>query len=93
MIPSPDSLGVLVGRQVVLDTAGPVIYLGTLEQVRADGFWLRDADLSDRREGHATKESYVHDARREGISPNRRRVFVFAHVVMSVSALEDVVAD
>jgi len=87
------SLDSLIGRQVVLDTAGTVVYLGTLEEVRPDGFWLREADLSDRREGHATKELYIHDARRAGINPNRRRVFVFSHIVNSISALDDVVAD
>jgi hypothetical protein len=87
------SIDSFVGRQVVLDTAGPIMFLGTLEQVRPDGYWLRDADLRDRSEGHNTKEHYACEAKTQGIRANRRRLFVAAHVVISVSALDDVIAD
>ncbi len=85
------SVAELIGRQVVLDTGGPTTYLGTLAAVTHDGFWLEGADLRDRIEGHATKERYVCEARQQGIRPNRRRIFVFSHVVISISALEDVI--
>ncbi len=93
MAKTPKSLDGLINREVVLDTAGPVVYLGTLEKVRPDGFWLTDADLRDGSEGHVTKERYICEAREDGIEPNRGRIFVFAHAVISISALEDVVAD
>jgi len=83
----------LIGKQVVLDTAGPLVYLGVLEQVTPEGFWLRDADVHDRNDGQAGKELYVTEARRLGIVPNRKRVFVIRSVVMSISALEDVIED
>lgn len=83
----------LIGRQVVLDTEGPIIYLGTLREIRPDGFWLETADLRDRSEGLVTKERYICEAREHGIRPNRARVFVFARVVISVSALDDVVME
>jgi hypothetical protein len=85
------TLRVLLGRQVVLDTAGALTYLGTLKETMPDGFWLEDADIRDRSEGHLTKEHYVCDARENGIHANRKRIFVFREGVMSISALEDVI--
>ena len=84
---------VLVGQLVVLDTAGPLVYLGTLEAVTAEGFWLRDADVHNRADGHANNELYVLDAKREGIRVNRRQVLVLRPTVASVSPLAAVVAD
>ncbi len=83
----------LVGQLVVLDTAGPLVYLGTLEAVTAEGFWLRDADIHNRTDGHATNELYVLDAKREGIRVNRRQVLVLRPTVASVSPLAAVAAD
>ncbi len=87
------SLASLLGRNVVLDTAGPITYLGKLVEIRHDGLWLADADLRDRSEGHHTKEQYICESRIHGIRANRRRIFVCAHVVISVSALDDVIVD
>lgn len=87
------SIEALVGFEVVLDTAGPVTYLGTLSEICPDGFWLMDADIRDRTEGHVSKERYVCEAKDGGIRPNRRRIFVFRDVVVSCSALDDVVVD
>jgi hypothetical protein len=93
MAKTPATIEAFVGRKVVLDTAGTITYLGTLKEIHPDGFWLEDADFRDQREGHQTKEHYVAEARTIGIRPNRRRVFVFRHVVISISALDDVVID
>lgn len=87
------SLKALVGRRVVLDTASPVTFLGTLVEVCPDGYWLADADFRDRTEGHDTKERYICEALEFGIRPNRKRLFVFGNAVISISALEDVVPD
>ena len=84
---------VLVGQLVVLDTAGPLVYLGTLEAVTAEGFWLRDADVHNRTDGHANNELYVIEAKREGIRVNRRQVLVLRPTVASVSPLAAVAAD
>ena len=81
----------LIGQRVVLDTAGPIVYLGTLKEVSPAGFWLQDADVHDCRDGHASKEVYLIDAGRDGVSPNRRRVFVLTSSVLSISALGDIV--
>ena len=83
----------LIGKCVVLDTAGPILYIGVLAELTPAGYWLQDADVHDCRDGHASKEVYLHDAKTAGVSPNRRRVFVMASTALSVSALEDVVVD
>lgn len=82
-----------VGRKVVLDTEGPIMYLGTLREVQPEGYWLEDADIRDRNEGHVSKESYACEAKLNGIRANRRRIFVMAKVVISASALEDVIVE
>jgi hypothetical protein len=89
-----NSLAGLVGRCVVLDTQGPLIYIGRLEAQDKRGYWLTRADVHDRSEGHSTKEKYIIDAcvleRAGARAVNRRRVFVERSVVASISALEDV---
>jgi hypothetical protein len=81
----------LMDREVVLDTAGTLIYLGTVSRISANGVWLKDADVRDQRDGHASKELYIIEAARQGIRVNRANVFVARPTVMSVSALSDVV--
>ena len=88
-----DDLQQYVDRSVVLDTAGPIVYLGTLVKVTENGFWLKNADVHDCRDGHATKEVYVADASVEGTNRNRKRVFVMRPAVVSVSLLSDVVCE
>jgi hypothetical protein len=91
------SLNEFVNRRVVLDTQGPMIYIGLLEGLDDRGYWLRDADVHDRNDGHSSKESYINQAseleRTGAKNVNRRRVFVERHAVISVSALEDVVSE
>jgi hypothetical protein len=89
----PESLEDYVGREVVLDTAGPIFYLGRLLKITESGFWLEEADLHDVREGHAPREQYIAESRRDGIRVNRRLIFVLLATVISVSALDDVVDD
>ena len=83
----------LLGREVVLDTAGPTVYLGRLTSYDADGFLLAEADVHNGTEGHAPREQYIAESARDGIRINRDRVFVFRRTVISVSALTDVVTD
>lgn len=87
-------LDVYRGQRVVLDTAGPTIYIGSLEEYDDAGFWLRDADVHDRNDGYSTKEEYVSEAchleRNGDRRVNRKRVFVDRRAVISVSALADV---
>jgi hypothetical protein len=91
------SLDDFLNRRVVLDTQGPLLYIGDLIAWSEQGYWLKDADVHDRRDGHASKEEYTSTARqldRNGARHiNRRRVFVERHAVVSISALDDVVTE
>ena len=91
------SLDQFVGHCVVLDTSGPLIYIGLLEAYDERGYWLTDADVHDRSDGHSTNEKYIHDAHRLHRSGarqlNRRRVFVERAAIVSISALDDVLAE
>lgn len=88
------TLDIYLQRRVVLDTAGPLIYIGLLEAHDERGYWLLDADVHDRSDGHSTKEQYVAAAfeleRADTPRVNRKRVFVERHAVVSLSALEDI---
>lgn len=80
-----------IGQQVVLDTAEPLVYIGTLTAVSESGVWLEHADLHDCRDGHSTKEAYVYETKTGGVRTNRRRIFVMRSAILSMSALSDVV--
>ena len=82
-----------LNQVVVLDTNTPIVYLGTLAEVTSSVFVLDSADMHDCRDGHATKEQYLHEARDGGVTVNRRRVVVLQSAVISVSRLVDVVAE
>ncbi len=86
-----DTLKAFIGRQVVLDTAGTIVYLGTLREVTQTGFWLANADIHDCSEGHAGKEVYVYEAKVGGVRTNRKRLLVMRSTVISLAALDDVV--
>lgn len=92
---SSPSLDMFLQRVVVLDTPGPMIYIGRLDAYDDRGYWLLDADVHDRSDGHSTKEKYVNESlelERLGTRrTNRLRVFVERQAVISVSALEDIV--
>lgn len=89
------SLEQYLSKRVVLDTQGPLLFIGTLTAFDQTGFWLRDADVRDRTDGHSTKEEYISNAslleRSGSRHVNRKRVFVERAVVASISALDEVV--
>jgi small nuclear ribonucleoprotein (snRNP)-like protein len=91
------SLEKLLHQRVVLDTQGPMIYIGTLAAFDERGYWLLDADVHDRSDGHSPKEVYISQAQELEQSgarrSNRRRVFVERHAVISISALSDIAAN
>lgn len=87
----PHPLEWMRGRLVVLDTGTPIVFIGILEEVAEDVFLLSDADTHDCRDGHATKEHYLVDAAKDGVTVNRRRIIVMRRAIISVSLLEDIV--
>jgi hypothetical protein len=80
-----------VGQKVVLDTDSSFVYLGTLKAVYDDFFLLENVDVHDKRESAVTKEVYIMDAKKYGIRPNRKSVWVRRDAVLSVSHLDDVI--
>ena len=90
-VPDLSALESFIGHVVVLDTASPLIYIGTLDTV-ADGFLtLADVDVQDSKQIKSSKELYVLEARKFGIKKNRVSVTVRGDVLISVSKLEDVI--
>jgi len=81
----------LLNQKVVLDTGSPIVYIGTLTEITDTLFVLADGDMHDCRDGHANKENYLAEVRRDGVTVNRREVVVMRSVVISVSRLDDVV--
>ena len=81
----------LLGKEVVLDTSTPLMYLGTLEAMDDIFITLADADVHDKNESTGSKEYYVLEAKRHGITKNRHRVYVRAAHVISFSLLDEVI--
>jgi hypothetical protein len=78
------------GKIVVLDTQGPLIYIGTLDQVTAPFVVLSEADVHDSNDSRATKDLYLVETRDLGVRTNRKRVLVTLAQIASISLLEDV---
>ncbi len=79
-----------VGQVVVLDTQGPLIYLGTLDRVGSTYLILTDADVHDSNDSRATKDLYLVESRDLGVRVNRKRVIVTFGQIASVSLLSDI---
>ncbi len=80
-----------LAQMVVLDVIGPYIYLGHLARFDEKYLVLTDADVHDMRDSTTSRDRYLLDANRIGISPNRRQVFVSREQIVSLSLLSDVV--
>ncbi len=81
----------LLGKDVVLDTKSPLIFLGRLVAADENLFTLEEADVHDASGRQTSKEVYILEARRHGIKKNRHRVLVRADEVVSISLLEEVI--
>jgi len=86
-----DPISGLVGKVVVMDTQGPLIYIGTLERSTEAFFVLAEADVHDSNDSRASKDLYVVETRDLGVRVNRRRVLVMRGQIASVSLISDVV--
>ena len=88
--PQDPSLVRFLQQTVVLDTPGPMIYIGILEAITAHYLELREADVHDSNDSRATKELYIAETRDLGVRANRACVLVARHSVISLSLLSDV---
>lgn len=79
-----------IGQIGVLDTQGPLIYIGTLELVTSTFIQLRDVDVHDTNDARATKDLYLIETRSLGVRVNRTRVVVHRAQIISASLLSDI---
>jgi hypothetical protein len=86
-----DALQGMVGKDIVVDTRSPWMYIGKLAAVQADSLLLNNVDVHDGSETSTPKERYVIDSCATGIKANRRSVYVNLEYVVSVSLLADVI--
>jgi hypothetical protein len=86
-----DPVSGMVGKVVVMDTQGPLIYIGTLTQANDAYYVLADADVHDSNDSRASKDLYVVETRDLGVRINRNRVLVMRSQIASVSLISDVV--
>jgi hypothetical protein len=75
---------------VVLDTQGPLIYIGTLELATSAFIQLRDVDVHDTNDARATKDLYLIESRHLGVRVNRSKVVVHRAQIISASLLSDI---
>lgn len=80
----------LLGQEVVIDVRSPFVFIGTLSKSTPTFAILTNADAHDLRETSTTREAYVLDAVRHGISANRKEVWVRWDEVVCVSRTSDV---
>jgi len=81
----------LVGEQVVLDTKGPFLYIGTLERVECGTVLLSEVDVHDLRESSSSADLYLIETLKHGVRTNRKSVYVLTREIVSISRLTDIV--
>ena len=86
-----NELSPLIGTQVVVDVDGPLVYIGTLEEIHSNTLLLVDADAHDLRETATSTDRYLIQTCQHGIRANRRSVTVMARHVVSISPLDAVI--
>ena len=79
-----------LGREVVIDTDTPLLYVGTLALVDEAFYELTDADVHDGTATTTTRDMYIINVQKYGIKKNRDRVLVRRDRIVSLSLLEDV---
>ena len=89
--PAADPLAAFLNQTVILDTQGPLIYIGTLQRITEGSLVLAEADVHDSNDSRASKDLYLVETRDLGVRVNRKLVVIMRRQVASVSLLLDVV--
>jgi hypothetical protein len=79
--------GELHGITVVVDTAGPEVWIGRCDTVRPDGIVLLDADVHEETADGPTKDEYVRRAAKVGTWKKHDRVVVPTDRIVSIRRL------
>jgi hypothetical protein len=87
-----EDLKELIGKEVVVDTEGPLVYIGTLADIGRGMLILGEVDVHDMRDGlhTTTREVYIMQCRRHGIQANRDGARVPLEKMASISLLSEV---
>ena len=80
-----DDKGELHGMTVVVDTAGPKLYVGRCDTETPDGIHLLDADVHEATE--VSKEAYLKKANMYGVFAKHKTLFVPRAEIASVRKL------
>lgn len=86
-----EELAAFVGKDVILDTRGELLYMGRLEHVGEWFLTLVDADVHDLSDSRTRKDVYLIEAARYGLKKNRHQVMVRSREVVSLSRLDQVI--
>ena len=86
-----EELNDYLNKPVIIDTATPLIYIGTLSEIGNSFITLKDVDVHDRRESSTAKDLYIIEALKYGTKINRHTVKVVRREIVSISLLSDVV--
>lgn len=89
--PFGEEIWALVGGEVVVDTRGPFLYIGTLDSVNSNSLRLSDVDVHDLRETNTSKDYYLIQSLKSGVRSNRRSVFVLSKEIISISLLSSII--
>lgn len=89
--PSPPTWQNLLGQVVVLDVSSPFVYVGRLIEQQHDYLLLEEVDVHDLRDTSTTREQYVTQVKRLGLTSNRRWAWVRLSELVGLSRLEDVI--
>jgi hypothetical protein len=80
--------GELHGMTVVVDTNGPVVYVGRCDTETEDGIALLDVDQHEA--GEISKEAYLAKAQKFGVFAKHRTLFVPRTKIASIRKLGEV---
>jgi hypothetical protein len=80
-----------IGKQVVVDTKSPYLYIGTFVLEGEQYLTLQDVDVHDHSMSTVSKELYIIEALKYGVKVNRKEVKVVSRDIISISLLEDIV--
>lgn len=89
----PPEWRALYGEVVVLDLESRFVCVGTLVEKQHDYLLLSQADVHDLHNTPTTRDQYVLQCRRDGVSPNRQWAWIRAEEVVGLSRLEDVIVE
>lgn len=79
-----------IGQTIVLDTRSPYTYIGILQSMDDQQYYLTDAALFDSREARIPQEVYLAECAAHGVAASRARIWVKQEHVISISLLSDI---